>query len=239
MIRKLARFAAESLGYEITRRNTEAIKPLATYAPWQTDRDFMAVYQAIRLHTMVDIYRCYELWMLVEQVRHIPGDIVEVGVWRGGSGALIAKRAQSLGLSAAVYLCDTFRGMVKTDEKYDPLYRGGEISDTSADIVRSLAREMNLSNVSVLEGIFPEDTGHLVTSQAIRLCHIDVDVYRSAQDVLGWAWPKIPVGGIIVYDDYGFPTCAGITRHVDEQRQMADRVVVHNLNGHAIVVRIK
>jgi O-methyltransferase len=47
----------------------------------------------------------------------------------------------------------------------------------------------------------------------------------------------MPVGGLVVYDDYGFPRCDGITRHVDEQRTLADRVVIHNLNGHAVVLK--
>ena len=44
-------------------------------------------------------------------------------------------------------------------------------------------------------------------------------------------------GGIVVYDDYGFSACEGITRYVNEQVKEADRVVLHNLNGHAIVIK--
>jgi len=44
-------------------------------------------------------------------------------------------------------------------------------------------------------------------------------------------------GGIIVYDDYGFSSCAGITKYVNEQVMCKDRVVIHNLNGHAIVIK--
>jgi O-methyltransferase len=47
----------------------------------------------------------------------------------------------------------------------------------------------------------------------------------------------MPVGGVVVYDDYGFLRCDGITRHVDEQRGRPDRRVIHNLNGHAVVVK--
>jgi O-methyltransferase len=232
-------------GLEITRasrasdeRGVEIVKPTATHAPWSLDARFLATYHRIRSNTMVDIYRCYELWMLVEQVAKVPGDIVEIGVWRGGTGALLADRSSQLGLSASVYLCDTFRGMVKTGPK-DPLYRGGELSDTSAAIVRDLVGDMELGNVKVLQGIFPDETAHEIRSDTVRLCHIDVDVYESAQDIVAWVWPKLSVGGLLVYDDYGFPTCAGITTHVDEQRSSPDRTVIHNLNGHAIVVKLR
>ena len=47
------------------------------------------------------------------------------------------------------------------------------------------------------------------------------------------------VGGIIVYNDYGFLGCDGITKFVEEQMSCADRLVMHNLNGHAVVIKTK
>ena len=35
-----------------------------------------------------------------------------------------------------------------------------------------------------------------------------------------------------------FPNTAGITKMVDEQRDLPDRITVYNLNGHAVVVKI-
>jgi O-methyltransferase len=76
-----------------------------------------------------------------------------------------------------------------------------------------------------------------VGERALRLCHIDVDVYRSARDVLEWAWPRLSPGGVAVFDDYGFPCCPGVTQFVDEQRGRTDRLVLHNLNGHGLIVK--
>jgi len=45
------------------------------------------------------------------------------------------------------------------------------------------------------------------------------------------------VGGIIVYDDYGFQRTVGITRHVEEAKGEDDRVFVYNLNGHGIFIK--
>jgi O-methyltransferase len=214
----------------------EQVLPNATYAPWAADTDFQAAFGQIRDHTLVDHFRCYELWQLVEQTAHLKGDILEVGVWRGGTGCLMARRAQMLGSSARVVLCDTFTGVVKAGAK-DGAYRGGEHADTSLDTVRALAGVMGLSNVEMLTGIFPEQTGAHVADRQFALCHIDVDVYQSGLDVLEWVWPRMPVGGVVVYDDYGFPTCSGITRLVNERYVHEDGVTLHNLNGHAIVIK--
>jgi O-methyltransferase len=45
-------------------------------------------------------------------------------------------------------------------------------------------------------------------------------------------------GGIVVCDNYGFSASEGITGFVNEQMDETDRMVLHNLNGHAIVIKI-
>jgi O-methyltransferase len=211
--------------------------PTATYAPWQTDVDFQRAYQTVRDYTLVDMWRCYELWQLVAQVSDVPGAILEVGVWRGGTGALMARRAQLLGNTEPVYLCDTWEGVVNSDT-IDTHYHDGEHADTSLEIVRQLVEHhMGLATVSTFKGIFPAQTGEQIEDQPLRFVHIDVDVYRSAADTFFWAWPRLSPGGIVVFDDYGFPSTQGVTRFVDEQRFGRDRVFFHNLNGHAILVK--
>jgi O-methyltransferase len=216
----------------------ELVRPSASYAPWLADPDFQAVFERVRQNTLVDKYRLYELWSLVRRTGHLPGDIIEVGVWRGGSGALLAKAALTSRSTSRVYLCDTFAGVVKASS-HDSTYRGGEHADTSRGVVEALVRAMGLDNVQILEGVFPEQSAHAVADVSLRLCHIDVDVYESARDVLNWAWKRLVVGGVVVFDDYGFQTCNGITRLVEEEALTPDRLVVHNLNGHAVMVRTR
>jgi O-methyltransferase len=214
----------------------ELAYPIATYAPWKADQEFLSAYTAIRRHTFVDIWRCYELWSLVGELREVPGAILEVGVWRGGTGALLAKRASSLGLDDTVYLCDTWTGVVKAGE-VDIYYRDGKHDDASRDIVESLVGRLGLSNVELLQGMFPEDTGDQIPDRTFRLCHCDVDVYESARGVLEWVWPRLTPGGVVVFDDYGFPACPGVTKLVNEHRLRDDRLVLHNLNGHGLIVK--
>ncbi len=217
--------------------NYEPILVTATYAPWCGDQEFKNVYATIKDHTLVDKYRCYELWQLVSEVAKLPGALIEVGVWKGGSGALIAKAAELAGVKDTVYLCDTFTGVVKAGTN-DSSYKGGEHADTSEQTVRELIRGMGLNNVKILTGIFPEETEAMVKDKQFRFCHIDVDVYQSAKDVVAWLWPRLAKGGIVVFDDYGFAGCDGINRLVNEERNKTDRIVIHNLNGHAIMIKI-
>jgi O-methyltransferase len=211
--------------------------PFATYSPWLTDTAFKRIYDEIKHHTLVDHYLCYDLWQLVTEAAKLDrGDLIEVGSWRGGTGCVIARRAELSNLTNTVYLCDTFKGVVKAGA-LDPFYAGGEHADTSPEIVNGLVRRLGLKNVEVLTGVFPEETGHRVAHREFRFCHIDVDVYQSAADVVEWVWPRLIAGGMIVYDDYGFKGCEGVTRFVNEQRLKPDRLILHNLNGHAIAIK--
>jgi len=242
-MKRLLRRIINRLGYVVYRKPAGsaaygAIVPEANYAPWQNDQLFLETYRLIKANTLVDIYRCYELWTLVEQTAKLTGALMEVGVWRGGTGALIAKRAHLCEIPDPVYLCDTFKGVVKTSSR-DSSYHDGQHADTSRPIVEQLMRNVaRAANVKMLEGRFPEETASLIEAPCFRFCHIDVDVYNSAKGVTEWIWPKLVRGGILVYDDYGFLWCDGVTRFVEEQRSLKDRLIIHNLNGHALVIKI-
>jgi O-methyltransferase len=210
--------------------------PISTFSPWLADREFQRLYRLVKRNTLVDVWRLYELWTLVSELADIPGSILEVGVWRGGSGALMAARAAETGIDDPVYLCDTWEGVVKTGP-VDTYYRDGKHDDTSVITVAALVDRLGLSNVELLQGVFPDATGARISDRRFRLCHVDVDVYQSAAEVFDWVWPRLSPGGAVVFDDYGFPACPGVTQFVDQQRGREDRLVVHNLNGHGLVIK--
>lgn len=242
LVRGLFRLAGLGLLLPILRRRTfrtgryTTVFPTATYAPWLVDQEFTDVWDRVRRNTLVDIYCAYELWQLVQETGHVEGDIIEVGVWRGGSGAVMARSAQVSDSPSRVFLCDTFEGVVKASEA-DSYYRGGEHGDTSRERVERSLQELALDNALVMQGIVPDDLPPDFDTKRFRLCHIDVDVYESARDVLRWVWPRIPVGGVAVFDDFAFANVDGVTRLVEDFRGRPDALVVHNLNGHALVIR--
>ena len=79
----------------------------------------------------------------------------------------------------------------------------------------------------------------LFSDKKIKFCHIDVDVYEGAKEITEWLWDRLVVGGIIIYDDFGFSGTQGVTNFVENERQKTDRLVLHNLNGHGIIIKIQ
>ena len=211
----------------------EQIIPKATYAPWRDDDVFNRLLKLVHGATLVDKYRLYELYSLAASPSASGGDFLEVGVWKGGSAAILGARAEMLA-GVHLWLADTFTGVPAACCPHDTLYRGGEHADTTVVDVRRLLGECGVSNYEILVGRFPEDTGGVVTGKVFRFVHIDVDSYESAASVFRWVYPRVCRGGLIVFDDYGFWGCEGVTAFVNELRNEGI-TVIQNLNGHAII----
>ena len=104
------------------------IFPLATYVPWKIDKNFKKTFNIAKDFTLVDEFRMYELRHLALQACHLKGDFLEVGVWRGGSSAIIQAALTERKSKNNFYIADTFEGVVKAGTKSDTFYKGGEHS---------------------------------------------------------------------------------------------------------------
>jgi O-methyltransferase len=97
---------------------------------------------------------------------------------------------------------------------------------------------MDLDNVEILVGTFPDETGGAVEGNRFKLVHLDVDVYEGTKGSASWVWPRLAEGGVIVVDDYGGDGMDGVQRAVDEFADRPSCRMIHNLNGHAILVKV-
>ena len=209
----------------------------ATYSPWRVDSPFSTVLKQVASHTLLDKMRLYELWQLIHQVIHIQGNVIEVGCWRGGSGCLLAARIAAADVhNTTIFLCDTFQGIVKAG-CHDEFYQGQELADSSKMVVVDLAKRLSVKNVTILSGVFPEQTGRQIEDCLFKFAHIDVDVYQSARDAFEWLLPRLVDGAIVVFDDYGFASTPGIRRYIDELQGQPDLVIIRNINGQAVVIK--
>lgn len=202
--------AAEDLAHGV-------VVPHATYSPWRADADFGAAYATARRHTPVDRYRAYELWKLVGQTRRLDGAVLAVGARHGGSAVVLGLTMRHFGIDAPLVLADSGAG------------GEGDHADTVAEAVAALLREGDVTNVQLLKGGFPDTR--------LRFCYVDVDASQPAGDIFAWVWPRLVPGGIVVFDGYGFLRYEGVTRFVNEIADRPDLVCIHNLNGHAVVVK--
>lgn len=215
--------------------------PGATYSPWLDNKAFQSVFAVANQFTLVDQYRLYELYELATQAARFGGDFLEVGVWRGGSSAVIQKAIHDSSTGSSrprLFIADTFRGVAKAGGEHDTEYRGGEHSDASVSHVKELFTKAALQLPEILVGIFPDDHP-AATIDKISFLHSDVDAYESTKGVVEWCLPRLTSDAILVFDDYGYRGCEGVTKYVNDfAKQHANEfVLVHNLNGHAVLVK--
>jgi len=162
----------------------------------------------------------------------IEGDIVECGVWKGGSMMLIAKKLIQLKDNGRkLFLFDTFEGMSEPGQE--------DVSSvdqaTAEDLLNAAVREegTNVWCYSPLEEVktnikktgYPEDKLHFVKGKVedtipgppiekIALLRLDTDWYESTRHELEHLYDKLVVGGILIVDDYGH--WSGSKKAVDE-----------------------
>ena len=176
------------------------------------------------------------LFALCEAVRYvvannISGDIVECGVWKGGSIMAIAYTLMQLSESDYnLFLFDTFEGMTApTDQDISNAgeYASDLLKKSSKQDQRSIWCYSNIEEVraSVLStGYDPnkiffikgkvEDTIPEQAPQLISLLRLDTDWYESTRHELIHLFPRISPHGVIIIDDYGH--WQGVRKAVDE-----------------------
>ena len=87
-----------------------------------SDNFFADVIEKVRKHTLTLTSGVEAAWALYQSIEYIvrndiPGDIVECGVWSGGSVLLATHALIHFGdTSRRIFLYDTFRGMPRPDE---------------------------------------------------------------------------------------------------------------------------
>lgn len=178
--------------------------------PWHSDPAFVQAYSEMSDRTLLHIGKCYTLYSLAKHVAVVPGCAVECGAYRGGSAYLIAKAVSGKPL----YLFDTFAGIPPGDPSKDNRYiAGGEFSETSLEEVERFMGRFR--NVGFRKGLIPGTFSGL-EPECFSFVHIDLDIYKPILDSLGFFYPRMSKGGVIVLDDYGSEECRGAYLAVEE-----------------------
>jgi len=209
-------------------KKQEAVRPLPM---WDQDSTFKRIFDKID-YTLVDHARCYVLHQFAKQASALPGDLAEVGVYKGGTAKLLALTT-ALRAKKTVHLFDTFAGMPPADAAVD-CHHEGDLGDTSLSAVQRHLRDCD--NVRFYPGFFPDTAGPI---ENLRFClvHVDADIYQSVKDSCTFFYPRMESGGIMVFDDYGFPSCPGARKAVDEFFVGKPEGPVYLPSGQCVVVK--
>jgi hypothetical protein len=222
---------------------------LGTPIPAEFDDDLVATIKRVRRHTLSSAARIAALCDSVEYLvrNRVPGDIVECGVWRGGSMMAAALTLARLGdTDRDLYLFDTFSGMTEPTEAdvpspydgYSPQRRWrrrrrGRTSNwaaVSTDAVRAVMETTGYPSdrIHLVPGLV-EETLPVQAPESIALLRLDTDWYESTKHELMHLYPRLVDGGVLIVDDYGH--YEGARRAVDEYfADRAERVLLSRID---------
>lgn len=182
---------------------------------------------------MTSVERMYAMYMATEYVinANIVGDIVECGVWKGGSSMIAALTMRNLkSTRRKIYLYDTYAGMTEPtwfDESFDstnPAF-GYWKKNMSGVINKWCYSSLNEVRLNLFSTGYPrtklmfvegdvEKTIPKTMPRKISLLRLDTDWYKSTYHELNYLYPLLSPGGVLIVDDYGH--WKGARRAVDE-----------------------
>ncbi len=189
--------------------------------PSDMDNEFVKIYIQCKEKTMTSIERMFSLYKAIEHIikHNIPGDIVECGVWKGGSMMLAALTLIKMNeIGRKIYLYDTYEGMseptlhdIRSSDNYKAQIKWYQLKKSNLKWDYASLEEVKKNmystkypkeNLMFIKGKI-EDTIPEIIPEKISILRLDTDWYESTYHELIHLFPKLVKYGILILDDYG------------------------------------
>lgn len=175
--------------------------------------------------------RYFTLYELYKRTLGIQGHIAEVGVYKGAGSILFGKLVQMFEPDSLtmVHGFDWFRGTAAADE--NPLQvNGGNTADE--DMLCELIRLQNLDSTIKIHNLnvetdlpaFFEKHPHL----QFKLVFLDSGTYECESESIKHFWPRLNVGGILIFDQNNNEVAPGEARAIKELLPNEKIETIHN-----------
>lgn len=192
---------------------------------WETSKEFdyeNGFYLTSQPYRLGNILAHYELY---KKIIELPGDVIELGVFRGGT---------------LIQFC-TFRELLENERSrkivgFDVFSEFPSVAKVESDItfvenwnkqfnddftkkedIEQSLRHKKIENVELVKGDILETVDEYLKREPhtrIALLHIDTDVYEPAKYGLEKLFDRVVKGGIVAFDDYA--TVEGETLAIEE-----------------------
>ncbi|WP_147019113.1 TylF/MycF/NovP-related O-methyltransferase [Methylorubrum extorquens] len=208
---------------------TPAFQPWPSYDPkrpevrYDKDAAFHCLYdEALAVVGMNDRamrrQRHYLIPQAIRQVRDVPGDIVEVGCYRGLSAYIACAVLEAEGISTDFHIFDSFEGLSKPgDQDYSQFLSKNKTKENPFAFPEDQVRN-NLSRFKFVHyhrGWIPDRFAD-VSEKTFRYVHVDVDLYQPTLDTLSFFWSRLSSRGVMLLDDNGTLYFPGARTAIEE-----------------------
>ncbi|MCK4650933.1 class I SAM-dependent methyltransferase [Candidatus Babeliales bacterium] len=189
-----------------------------TTKSWDYENGFYLTSDIRRISKLLAHYELYK------KIVHLPGQVIEFGVYKGNSliRFLTFREILESPYSRKVIGFDIFGQFPKsqhleTDRNFVKNFEAAGGDGISDDTLKKVLLHKEFKNFELIKGDILETLPRYLKKHPelkISLLHIDVDVYEPTKIILEQCYDKLVPGGMIVFDDYG--TVHGETKAIDE-----------------------
>ena len=242
MLKNIVHNFLKKRGFEIIKPDPRLVK---AGLPADFDDLTVEIINQTKPYTLTTPERIASLVNAINYVvdNKIEGDIVECGVWKGGSSmAAILALKNKKDTSRKIYLYDTYEGMSEPTE-VDKVLSGtsaaqllddSDINDASSvwcyssiEEVKENLSQLNYpaSHISFIKGKVEDSIPNTIPNK-IAVLRLDTDWYESTKHELEHLYPLLVSGGVLIIDDYGH--WEGAKKAVDEYIEKNDLKLLLN-----------
>jgi len=142
-----------------------------------------------------------EISLYNRSLDQIVGAVAEIGVWRGTRFVEYVKATSKKGFVSHAF--DSFRGMGKPGLLDGSFYPEGRFDIGGPEAFHVLLKKMGIvKGYEVFAGYVPDCFKNVKPEQKYSLIRIDLDHYQPTVEAAKWAWPRLLIGGWMVFDDF-------------------------------------
>ena len=176
---------------------------------WRLQRKLSPVYTALipphrwplvlmrdQVDPLLDLLKLENLVKLLEETESLEGDVVECGVYKGGTLVTMALWLKRLGSPRWVHGFDSFEGFPEPSVHDGPgnvevRAMKGSLGDATEEIVLAKAKRLSVEDRIILHRGFFQETLPRFLGSSLSLVHLDCDLFSSYAVCLTHLWPRL------------------------------------------------
>lgn len=171
------------------------------------DPRFISAYEAVKRTDFMGYLGSYDIrWRIhvicwaAEQALKLEGDFVDCGTGFGFFVSSIYSYVNFANSNKAYYALDSFCGINPNYSKNNTFSRYGDWYEKYCE------HHQNKKNIQIIRGYMPDTLNQIKVE---KISFLSIDLNSAAPEILCMQhlWEKVVKGGIIIFDDYGFPGC--------------------------------
>lgn len=182
-------------------------------------------------------WRIHTLLWAAKYAEKLTGDFVDCGAGFGLFASSILSYINLEGSNKKYYLIDTFDGLSnKYSSDFEIKRTGNSYTKHSSWHDEVIQKFSKYNNSIIIKGTIPDILSSIKIKE-ISFMSIDLNSTIPEKEALEYFWPKITNGGIIIFDDYGFPGHESQKESHDEFAAKNNLIIYTSPTGQGILIK--